>query len=364
MKKIYIAGIMIFLVGSMAQPVKTMAQNEEDIAAFLQAGEEDASKLITAYLEPVVKSLSYGMTGGWYTTAKAHKSLGFDVSVSVNLAFIPSSDNFFNPNSLNLSATTYDGARPDGSTAAFDPTKKAPTIFGPKDETQYSSSYDPDGSGPLGPQTYVFSGPEGFDVKKEIGFAAAPAPMIQLGIGVIKNTDLKIRFVPKQEFGSSELQMFGIGVMHDIKQHIKGIKLLPFDLSALVAYNSVSGSTDLSNTDPTDGSPDSPDGIGDYKFNSWVIQALISKKISVLTGYAGLGYSIVNTKVDVKGDYLIVPTSGGDLTVTDPVTIDFKNNSMRLTLGMRLKLGPVFFNGDYTFQKYNTLSVGFGFAVR
>jgi hypothetical protein len=31
---------------------------------------------------------------------------------------------------------------------------------------------------------------------------------------------------------------------------------------------------------------------------------------------------------------------------------------------MRLKLGPIFFNGDYTFQKYNMLSVGFGVAVR
>lgn len=365
MKKTYIAGILIFLCGLVALPVTTKAQTEEDIAEFLEANAADADKLIGAYLQPFIRSISYGMAGGWYTTAKAHSTLGFDLSVSVNAAFIPSSENFFDPRTIGLTpSTVYDGARPDGSSAAFDPNRPAPTIFGPKDETQYTSSYDPDGSGPLGVQSYVIRGPEGFDIKKELGIAAVPTPMFQLGVGIIKNTDIKIRFVPKQDVGSSEIKMFGIGVMHDIKQHIKGIKLLPFDLSALVAFNSVSGATDLSNTDPSDGSPDSPDGEGVYKFDSWVIQALISKKISVLTGYAGVGYSIVNTNVDVKGMYTIVPVSGSSYNLTDPVSIGFKNKSMRLTLGMRLKLGPIFFNGDYTFQKYNTLSVGFGVAVR
>lgn len=363
MKKIYRIAFPLFLTAGLAMPICTIAQGEEDLSAFLEAGAKDASKLIEAYSEPMVKSISYGMTGGWYTTAKAHKTLGFDLSVTINAAFMPSSENFFNPNKLNFENTTYLGARPNGSSGAYDDTRKAPTMFGPKDETRYESTYDPDGSGPLGEQTYSFAGPEGFNIKKELGVAAIPTPMVQLGIGIIKNTDLKVRFVPKQSFGESSIQMFGVGIMHDIKQHIKGIKLMPFDLSALVAYNSVSGTTDLS-SDGSGGVPESSNGVGKYKFNSVVIQALISKKISVLTGYAGVGYNIVDTKVDVKGDYVIVPEVGSAATVSDPVSIDFKNNSFRLTLGMRLKLGPVYLNGDYTLSKFNTLSVGFGFSVR
>ncbi len=369
MKKIYIVAALVFLIGILAQPVETMAQNESDFAAFLKAGEEDASKLMQAYLKPVVRSMSYGMTGGWYHTAKPHKSLGFDIGVTANLAFIPSSENFFDPNSLNLTTTTYNGSRPNDSPSPYDPDRKAPTIFGPKDETEYTSTYsDP----VLGNQTITYNGPEGLDVKDAIGFAATPVPMIQLGIGVIKNTDIKVRFandgmvgavIPTVDIKNSEFTIFGIGVMHDVKQHIKGIKMLPFDLSALVAYNSVSGTTDLSNDDTSDAKPDSPDGVLDYKFNSWVLQALVSKKIAVLTGYAGFGYNIVNTKVDVKGEYTIDP-GNPTFVLTDPVAIDYKNNSVRLTLGMRLKFGPVYLNGDYTFQKYNTLSVGFGFAVR
>jgi hypothetical protein len=351
--------LLAFVLLLLVSPLSLKAQSEEDIASFLQAGGEDAAKLMEAYLKPMVKSLSYGIAGGWYTTAKPHKSLGFDVSLTVNMAFIPTSEKYFDPNKLGLSSnfTSFNNSTKVNQT-------QAPTIAGPKDDTSYTFSGELDGNTSNGNETVNIVGPEGFDLKKEIGFAAAPMPMIQLGIGVIKSTDIKIRFVPKQEVGDSEVKMFGIGVMHDIKQHIKGIKMLPFDLSALVAYNSVTGSSDLSNTVPSPGSPYSEDGAMDYKFNSWVIQALISKKVSVLTGYAGIGYSIVDTNVDVKGNY-IVDASPVDFPLPpNPVAIDYKNNSMRLTLGMRLKFGPVYFNGDYTFQKYNTLSVGFGFAVR
>jgi hypothetical protein len=357
MKKIYRVAFLFFLLVSLAMPVKTVAQ--DDLAAFLSAG-EDASKLIEAYTQPMVKSVSYGMTSGWYTTAKAHKSLGFDLSVTVNASFIPSSENFFDPKKLNFKTTEYNGARDDGSpeTTPFDSDRKAPTIFGPKDETEYTST-DP-GTG----ETFVFRGPEGFDVKKEIGISAMPTPMIQLGIGIIKNTDIKLRFVPEQHLGGSTLKMFGVGVMHDIKQHFKGLKMKPFDLSVLVAYNSVSGSADLTNSDDTDFIPDSDNGVGEYKFDSWVFEAMLSKKLSVLTAYAGVGYSMVDTQLDVKGDYTVVSESDIEVQISDPVSIAFSNSSFRCTLGLRLKLGPVYFNGDYTFQKYNTLSVGFGFTVR
>lgn len=356
MNKIYSFVIMIFLTGVVVRPA--VAQSEEDIAQFLEAGGSDASKLIEAYVGPAIKSISYGMTGGWYTTAKTHKTLGFDFGVSMNLAFIPTSENFFDPNALGLSgAITYEGNKGTSASGTLDPNRKAPTLFGPGERTEYSATYDPDGNGT---QTFSFDGPQGLDMKNKIGFAAVPIPMAQLGIGVIKNTDLKFRFVPRINFGESHFQMFGVGVMHDVKQHIKGIKLLPFDLSALVAFNSVSGSTDLSSSS----SPASTNGKLDYKFNSWVLQALISKKIAVLTGYAGVGYSIVKTNFDVTGDYTIEAASTDTFVISDPVGIDFKNNSMRLTAGMRINLGPIYFSGDYTLQKYNTLTVGFGCTVR
>ena len=48
---------------------------------------------MNAYLNPVIEGLSYGFNGGWYNTAKAHKTLGFDLGVSMNAVFIPTSKN-------------------------------------------------------------------------------------------------------------------------------------------------------------------------------------------------------------------------------------------------------------------------------
>jgi hypothetical protein len=353
MKNKFNAYLITFLV-ILGCAIQVQAQNESDFAKFLEAGGQDASKLVQAYVEPVIKGISYGMTGGWYHTAKAHKSLGIDFGVSVNMAFVPTSENYFNPNNLGLTAVT-------SFTNDSNPGQGAPTVLGPKDQTTYTATFDPDGNGN---QTFTFSGPEGLDMKDAVGFAAVPVPMAQIGIGIIKNTDLKFRIVPKREFGESDIQMFGVGVMHDIKQHIPGIKLLPFDLSGLIAFNTVKGSTSLVNTDDTDSRPDSQNGEVTYKFNSWTIQALISKKVSVLTGYAGVGYNIVNTNVDVTGTYIIESNSAAQFEVTNPIAIDFKNNALRFTAGIRLKFGPWYLNTDYTLQKYKVWSLGTGFAIR
>ena len=244
------------------------------------------------------------------------------------------------------------------------PGKGAPTFFGSKDETQYTATYDPDGSGgPLGPQTMTFNGPEGLGVKDAIGVAGVPVPVVQLGIGIIKNTDLKLRFIPKVDGGGSSLSMFGVGLQHDIKQHIPGIKLLPFDLAVLVAYNSLKGETDLSNDDLGDSRPNSSNGMGIYKFNSMVYQVLISKRLSVVTFYGGVGYSMINTKVNINGTYTIEGDLD-DFNITDPVSMTIKNKSMRFTAGMRLKLGPVYLVGDYTLQKYKMFNAGIGFSIR
>ena len=332
------------------------SQNESDLVGFLNGGKDDASKLIGAYLSPIINATSYGMTSGWYHTAKAHKTLGFDLGVTVSAAFTPASDDSFTPSSLGLKTLSL--------TSPAGPNATAPTIFGANTPTTYTGVYDPDGNGPIPGKAVTVNGPEGLNFRKSIGFSAVPVPMIQLGIGIVKNTDLKIRFVPEQKQGGSNFSMLGFGLMHDIKQHLKGIKRLPFDLSLLVAYNSVSGATSLVNSDPTDALPDNTDGKVNYKLNSWVAQALISKKISVLTLYAGVGYGAVNSTVNVLGTYTIDPSFPDSADLTDPFSAEYTNKSARVTAGLRIKLGPVYFNGDYTLQKYNALTVGFGFAVR
>jgi hypothetical protein len=338
--------------------LSSYAQSEKDMSAFLTTTTSDANKLIGAYVSPLMKGLSYGMTSGWYNTAKAHKIGGVDLGVSIALVNMPTAEETFDPSKLGLSPN----AQPLSALA--------PTIIGPKLTSQYDMKYTQ--ANPNLTISQTINGPKGLDLKGNIGMNAIPVPIIQLGVGLIKSTDLKIRYLPEQSQSDSKIKMLGFGLMHDIKQHIPGVKMLPFDLSLLVAYNSITGSTSLVNNDPTqtDGFPSSANGKTSYTFNSWLVQALISKKIAVLTFYAGVGYAAVSSKASITGTFVLdqppagPPAGGPKASITDPFSSTYSNNGAKLTAGMRLKLGPIYFNGDYTVQKYNALTLGFGVAIR
>jgi hypothetical protein len=341
--------MVVFTSGSSAT---ILAQSANDLVNFLQAGEEDASKLTKAYINPVVEGLSYGMNGGWYHTAKAHKPLGFDFSISLNGVFIPSSQRFFEPADLNLNNTQLSPNDPDG---------KAPTIIGPEESTTYQTTIQT----PDGEEQFAFDGPEGLDMKKRFKVQGVVTPMIQFGIGVYKNTDLKIRLLPKTNVGDDgHVKMIGFGLMHDVKQHIPGLKIMPFDLALLIGYTNVSGVVNMESEafprpSGNTGAQEMP-----YKLNAWLVQALISRKISIMTFYGGLGYNAVKSAANIRGSYVIYSDgSGSDVALTDPVNLDFNNNSFRLNGGIRLNLAAFFINLEYTLQEYSTASLGLGFTV-
>jgi hypothetical protein len=339
----------IVLLGLSLAAFSGQAQNLDGLTELLKAQKDDANTLLKSYISPSINAISNGTNSAWYTTGKTHKTLGFDLGVSISAVFTPTSDEYFTPtlsSSTKFTNTTTPGAG-------------APSVVGPADATTYTSTYDPDGSGVLPSQTFTINGPKGLDPKKNLGISAIPVPIVQLGIGIIKNTDLKIRYAPEIKSNSVSFKMFGIGVMHDIKQHIPGMKRLPFDLSVLAAYNSISGDASLAGSSGVS----STDGRLSYKFNSWTVQAIISKKISVLTGYLGVGYGSVSSNVNMTGTFTI-PAGVGSFPIKDPLTMELSNNGAKLTAGLRLKFGPVYLSGDYTLQKYNALTLGFGFAVR
>ena len=178
-------------------------------------------------------------------------------------------------------------------------------------------------------------------------------------------TLLRSTILPEVETGATRVKLLGFGILHDVTQHIPGIKTLPFDLSMLVAFTKIQGSTLV---EGEFGKPqnDPRQQLMDYSMNAWLFQALISKKISVITFYGGIGFNTIKTSSDLTGSYIIVddPSGRNDFILKDPVSLSFKNKSLKVTAGVRFKFGPIYLNGDYSIQEYNTLSVGLGVAVR
>lgn len=314
---------------------------QDDMDRLLESGLSDANKLIKGYVDPFMKGVGSGLGGGWYNTAKTHQSLGFDITATVNLAYVPDKDMFYNINESLENTQLVD--------------ESAPTVFGPDEAPTYRFTYTDETTGLE--VTEDFEGPPGTGIKDELGFNAAPVPMAQIGIGIIKNTDIKIRWTPEMSIGDNgKFKLMGFGVMHDVKQHIPGLKSLPFDLSAFIGFTDISTTVDLD--DDT-----SVDNKGVFDVNTWTFQGIISKKFSILTVYGGLGFNKVKSKLKMVGEYAVGSGSDAD-TVKDPVNLAFKNGGARATAGMRLKLAILTLHADYTVQEYDVLTLGFGFSFR
>ena len=167
----------------------------------------------------------------------------------------------------------------------------------------------------------------------------------------------------------------GIGLMHDIKQHIPGIKMAPIGLSLLLAYSQQTATTNLGGIYQTasgSGSYAGQEGVGDTK--SYTAQILISKSIPVLTFYGGIGYNSATSTYAINGSYY-VDKSYIDITqpgipllspkqLNNPFKLDVSTSGVRFTGGIRFKFGPVFLNTDYSYYNSKGLyTVGFGFTV-
>jgi hypothetical protein len=315
--------------------ISTFAQS--DIDNLIKGSAADANYLVKGYVTPALNTIGFGLNQGWYNTAAAHKLFGFDLTLTASPIFFPNSDLTYRVDNNALSRLTLNTVPLTGS-------GDVPTIFGADTRPQYRDKTTNE----------IIDGPPGLDLDLPLVGNAAPMAMVQLGIGLPKGTDLKVRFFPSTSIGGGSVSMFGFGIMHDIKQYIPGVKKLPFDLSGFFGYTSLKFDVGLNSS--------KPDQKANFNTTATTIQALISKKIAVLTLYGGLGYNFVSSDLNVKGKYDL--DNAGQVTVTDPISISTSNSGPRITAGLRLKFAIFTLHGDYTFQTYNSLSLGFGFNVR
>lgn len=344
---IYLIGFVIFV--GLSQNVYGQEDSGTDFDVFLQAGADDANLLIKNYMEPLVMGFSYGMSNGWYNTAKAHKTLGFDLTITATLTSIPESKEYFT-----FVSSDYTNVQLVGSD------DQIPTILGPSSDTgaELEFTYYDEATA-----TTVSSGtfkPTGLGLKDEIGYNVVPSPMVQLSVGTFKNTDLIIRYVPEVSYENFKTSAFGFGIKHDIKQWIPGLKRVPIDIALLAAFSGFDNHYSLA-----DLAIDGENKEAVFNINNWTIQALVSKKISILTVYAGVGCATVSSEMKMKGTYAVEDDEGEEIySMEDPIALSYQESSWRATGGLRLKFGFFTLHADYTYQQYSMLSAGFGFSFR
>lgn len=337
--------------------VVTQFSKAQELGNIILAA-EDASKLTENYIRPAMNGLMYSMNGGWYTTAKTHKKFGFDLTIEANASFVPKADELFSFIPSDYQYVTL----PNGETSI-------PTVMS-DDDTETTV----DIRVPYENDTYKvasFDMPGG--IASDLPINAVPAPMVQLGIGLPLNTDIKLRLVPKLNFDDEvQANLFGLGIQHDLMQYFGPLEKLPLHVSVLAAFTNMDVSYKITDEDATD-NIDITDGSAEFKMNTWTVQALGSLDFKIITIYAGIGYNNGSSSIRVKGDYELtydvednngIPLGQVNESISDPVSLNFEGSGIRSTLGARLNLGFFKIFGDYTVQKYNTVSAGIAFSFR
>ena len=301
--------------------LSSFGQTQNILANDIAQGE----KLIEAYFTPMAGSFGAGLNSGWYNTAKPHSLGGFDLTLTLNTVIIPSSAKTFNIKAAGGDIFTSNDT-------------EASTIFGSADAT--TMTYNNNSTG----LDVDFEMPGGFKTP------AIPLPMIQAGIGIIKNTAIDIRYMPMLNVGDNiNVNLFGVGVKHDLLQWIPGIgNAIPMSLSLQGGYSSLNTELEILGQEVS------------LKTKATTINLVASKKLLMVTGYVGLGYNSATTTFTTDANFDL-----GGIQFDEKVEVAFEsNNNLRTNIGLRLNMTVVTIQADYTFAEYPTATLGLGVSLR
>lgn len=337
-------------------------------AAATEQGRQDANTLLQAYFEPIGSGFGTDLNTGWFNTAKAHSTFGFDLTVSASVARVPGADRSFDVRELNLNELEY--IEEESSSPI------TPTAFGGDETNTTMGAY----------YTHPRTGEEellfNFEMPRGTDVPYMPAPMVQASVGLIKGTDLSVRYVPPLSLGNDiELDIWGMGLKHEITEWLPGGDLIPVDISLQAGFTKLKSSIDF-NVEPEQG-PDVKNEFPDDTWNgqeavlsanAFTINALVGKTLPFISVYGGVGYETSDLSISTPGSYPVtVPNekypeesqSKKIKKVDNPIGISYdNNNSFRGLVGTRVKLAIFNITASYTLSKYPVGQVGLGFSFR
>ena len=309
--------ISLFVFFSFSLKSQVLIDNVNDATSFLQS-----------YLNPLGNGLGAITNNGWYNTARPHKLLGFDATVSLSFLNISNEKKSFNPNSIsNFSSSST----------------STPTILGK-------------GNG----ATVEYQGEEFKLPNQSPLFSILALPNLNLGLGIFKKTEINGRFIPNYKYdggfiGKGEINMWGVGFKHDLLQWIPVIgNTIPLSLSLQAAHTQMTSKISIL---------DQPASMDIQATN---INLIISKNILMVCGYASIGYNSSSTTFRA-GENINNSNSFNldELEITLPVEMEFETvNELRANIGLKLSLAVITVSANHTISEYPVTTIGVGASLR
>ena len=297
-----------------------LSQNNFDnfLNDVVQESIHDSEIMLEGYMSPFGSAIGLGLNGGWYNTAKPHNLGGFDITAGLHIISIPSSAQSYNPEN-------------DFEIFEMKGNQNIPTFMGDKNTNSQ----------------IVVNGQPIFDAPGGVNVSYVPIPYFQGSIGGPKKTDILFRLSPfKLDFGKMEIGYWGIGFKHDLLQWIPIADKIPIDLSYLISYSKLSSSFNFDGNRSLD-----------FKVRGLNQYLALSKKLSFITLYSGVGYHFSNSRLELLGNYNAQDEVNQNLI--DPLDFSFGNiNGFKADLGIRMKILIFNIHANYTRAEYDIFTVG------
>lgn len=359
-----LAGVLVVL-----QAPRSQAQFK-DAGEIMRAGVGDANLLLENYLKPFGAGFGATMNTGWVNSARPYRPLGIDLKVSAAVAIVPENDQFFDLAQLNLSQSEV-----AGGSSTLTPTAFGEDIPGPRIRSKETI---------FGERLFEFQMPEG------TGYPYVPAPMLQLTVGLIQDTDVSIRYLPPLDVEDRmEVHLWGIGAKHGLNQWLREDKKLPFDLSVQFGYSSLTAFTKYDVQPIVDSQTHVPEGYEpgatrwegqgvELESTTFTSNLLIGKNFPVLSIFGGAGYQNSTMKLTTPGSYPVIEMNTdeqGNLSnfsqpkrvssIQNPLDLDLSGGSgLRVLAGLRIRLGIFAVSATYVYARYPVANIGAGISFR
>jgi hypothetical protein len=227
-----------------------------------------------------------------------------------------------------------------------------------------------------------------FTMPEGTGYPYVPAPMVQATIGIIKDTDLSIRYMPTITVQDININLFGIGVKHGLNQWIPGGSALPVDLSVQLGFTELTSDYgfDLNPEEGNDiynpfaGTPSTWDDQAiELEATGFTGNLLVGKNLPIISLFGGVGFQTSSMTISSFGsvpitsfnpDYNPLDTSEETREkiierLDEPIDLEFDgSNSVHALAGFRLRLGFFAISGSYTLSNYPVANLGVGLSFR
>ena len=311
---------------------------------------EDVKRYGKDYFSPGSNAMVFSMSSGWTNTAKSKKPWKIEIGFLGNFAGIRSENQKFLLNTSEYNSVTFQTG-PEIQSVASALGENNPDI------PIFINVTNPNTGG----QAQI-----GFDLPQGIGSSSTDivqSGFLQASVGLGKGFEFKARFLPPVNFKDIDAQFYGFGVQKEITNWFKQGDNFPLETAVFVGYTRFMGKYGLS------GSEDISDLSGEIESNanSWLFTSSFSTKFKSLNFYGNLGYVTGNatTTTSASGIYTLETNSNtveANITV-DPFDVTSNISGARASLGMFYEYYSFKINIDYSFQKFNTASIGLSYEI-